>query len=153
MFARLIRLAEDAWWSHSAAAMSLAAQMLATLAGFAVTYMIGNSLGVVATGQFALVTQTAMLLGVIGLVGLHVGVVRHFAKTIATGAPLAFRAVTKVSILGLGLMLAISGFFWIAGDLVWAPLFGDVVPRQMVLILCVLLVARGGTQLFGALLR
>jgi O-antigen/teichoic acid export membrane protein len=110
-------------------------------------------MGAAANGQFALVSQTATFLAVVGLLGLDVGVVRHFARAMAEKASLAFRAVFRVCVVGLAVMAAIATALWLADDLVWTPLFGDVVPGEMVLVLGALLVARGGTQLLGALLR
>ncbi|AWW72907.1 hypothetical protein CD351_00530 [Erythrobacter sp. KY5] len=138
---------------HSAALSSLAIRGASVLAGFAVTIMIGSSMGAAATGQFALTAQTAIFLAVIGLLGLDVGVVRHFAKTLASGAPLALATVLRVCTLGFTFMAAIGLILLLAGDLVWLPLFGDVVPREFLIVLCALLVARGGVQLLGALLR
>lgn len=153
MAARLTQDVSRKLHQHSAAILSLAIRAAGVLAGFAVTYMIGRSMGAAATGQFALVNQTALFLGVVGLVGLDVGVVRHFAKTRATDAPLALTAFVRVCALGLGFMVLIGLALWLAGDLAWMPLFGDIVPRDLLAVLCLLLLARGGTQLFGGLLR
>lgn len=132
---------------------SLGIRAAAVLAGFAVTFIIGRSMGAAATGQFALVTQTAILLAVVGLVGLDVSVVRHFAKTLAQNAPLSLRSLVQVSLVALGMMAAIGAGLWLAGDWLWDPFFGDVVPVHLLTVLCVLLAARGGTQLYGAILR
>lgn len=125
----------------------------AVLAGFAVTFLIGRNFGAAANGQFALVTQTATFFAVVGLLGLDVSVVRHFAKSVAAGTKIRLASFAKVTVIGIGLMVAISLGLWIGGDLIWVRLFGDTVPREMLLVLCVLLVGRGGSNLFSGLLR
>jgi O-antigen/teichoic acid export membrane protein len=138
---------------HATAIIALAVRAAAVLAGFAVTFLIGNQLGAAANGQFALVSQTAAFLAVVGLLGLDVSVVRHFAKAAATKARIALAAFWQVTGLGLGLMVVIAAVLWLGGDFIWSALFGDAVPRAMLLVLCILLVGRGGTQLLGGLLR
>lgn len=133
--------------------IALAIRAGSVLAGFAVTFLIGHRFGPAANGQFALVTQTAIFFAVVGLLGLDVSVVRHFAKAVATKTKIQLLALLQVTGLGLGLMTAISLAFWLGGDLIWTSLFGDAVPRELLLVLCILLVGRGGTTLFGGLLR
>ncbi|TRD11661.1 hypothetical protein FGU71_07130 [Erythrobacter insulae] len=133
--------------------LSLAVRGATVLAGFAVTYLIGHNLGAAATGQFALVSQTAMILSVIGLFGLDVSVVRHFSKTVADKTSVAFSAFAKVLASGFGLMCILVMVLWLGGEHIWEPLFGIAVPLEMLGVLCALLVARGGVQLLGALLR
>lgn len=133
--------------------IALAIRAGSVLAGFAVTFLIGHRFGPAANGQFALVTQTAIFFAVVGLLGLDVSVVRHFAKAVATKTKIQLLALTQVTGLGLGLMTAISLALWLGGDLIWTSLFGDAVPRELLLVLCILLVGRGGTTLFGGLLR
>ncbi|MEM7665229.1 MAG: oligosaccharide flippase family protein [Pseudomonadota bacterium] len=125
----------------------------AVVAGFAVTYLIGSNLGAAATGQFALISQTALFLSVVALLGLNVSVVRHFTKAVAAKVPLALGSALSVAALGFGLMLLVSLILWLGGDLVWKPLVGDSAPRTMLVVLCLLLIARGGVQLLGGMLR
>lgn len=138
---------------HTTTLIALAVRAGAVLAGFAVTFVIGNRMGAAANGQFALVSQTAMFLSVVGLVGLDVGVVRHFARAVALKIPVAATALLKVGALGTCCMLTIALVLWLGGQQVWEPLFGTAVPRTLLPVLCVLLFARGGTQLLGGLLR
>lgn len=150
---RLIALLALSLDRHSSAIFSLLIRSGGVLAGFAVTYQIGSTMGAAANGQFALISQTAMFLAVVGLVGLDVGVVRHFTKTVAENMLLSAGTILKVCALALGLMLVIGAVLWLAGDVAWQPLFGDTVPKEFLLVLFLLLVARGGTLLFGGLLR
>lgn len=150
---RLVRLGQRKLVQHSDAIVSLAVRGAGVVAGFAVTFMIGRMLGAAANGQFALVSQTAMFLAVVGLAGLDVGVVRHFARAVADKVPLTPGTVAKVWLLGLGLMSAIALALWLGGDAAMAAMFGAMVPRELVVILGVLLLARGGVQLLGGLLR
>ena len=138
---------------HATVIIALAVRAGAVLAGFAVTFLIGSRLGPAANGQFALVSQTATFLAVVGLLGLDVSVVRHFAKVATTKGRIALAAFWQVTGLGLGLMIAIAIALWLGGDVFWIALFGDAVPRALLPVLCILLVGRGGTQLLGGLLR
>ena len=133
--------------------LSLGVRGAAVIAGFAVTYLIGSSLGPAATGQYALVSQTALFLSVIALLGLNVSVVRHFSKAVAQGKKLALRTVARIAALGLLFMGLVVVLLWLGQGLLWPALFGDVAPKAMLAVLCVLLVARGGVQLFGGMLR
>jgi O-antigen/teichoic acid export membrane protein len=151
--ARLIQFAVKTARAKQDVLMALAIKAGAVLAGFVVTFLLGSRLGAAGTGQYALITQTAAFFGVVGLLGLDVSVVRHFAKTLAAGAPLAVTSFGKVVAIALGLMLMLSLVLWLGGELIWQRLFGDAVPRTMLLVLCILLVTRGGTTLFSGLLR
>ncbi|MFB0612092.1 lipopolysaccharide biosynthesis protein [Aurantiacibacter poecillastricola] len=137
----------------SAVIVALVVRGLAVLAGFGVTYLIGNNLGPEAMGQYALVTQTAVFFALVGLMGLDVSAVRHFSKSVALGTPIAFLSLAKLVGLSLAFMLAITAVLWLGGDFVWARLFGDAVPQDFLLLLCVLLIGRAGISLFGAILR
>jgi O-antigen/teichoic acid export membrane protein len=132
---------------------ALAIRAGSVVAGFAVTFMIGNQFGAAGSGQFALISQTAIFFAVVGLVGLDVSAVRHFAKSVAHKTRFEVAALLRVSGLALGLMGLIALGLWLGGDLIWSWLFGEAVPRDLLLVLCVLLIGRGGTTLFGALLR
>lgn len=132
---------------------SLGVRGAAVIAGFAVTYLIGSSLGPAATGQYALVNQTALFLSVIALLGLNVSVVRHFSKAVAQGKKLALHSVARIAAMGLLLLGLLVLILWLGEGLFWPVLFGDVAPQAMLAVLCALLVARGGVQLFGGMLR
>ena len=138
---------------HRPAILALVVRGLAVLAAFGVTFILGNRYGPAATGAYALVTQTAMFLAVAGLVGLDISVVRHFSKAVAKAMPVALRSLLQVLGLGFGMLGVIAATLWLGGDMVWQSLFGDVAGRELLLVLCVLLVGRGGAQLLGGLLR
>lgn len=138
---------------HRTAIAALFIRGIAVLSGFVVTFLIAGTMGAAANGQFALISQTAIFLAVVGLMGLEVGVVRHFAKTVAAKAVLELGSVLKVAGLAACLMLAIVAVLLIGGDFIWDTAFGNEVPSELLLVLCVLLVGRGGAVLFGGLLR
>lgn len=150
---RLIGIVRLKTAQHATAILALAVRAAAVLSGFVATFLIGSRFGAAASGQFALVSQTAAFLAVIGLLGLDVSVVRHFAKAAAGSGRIAAGVFWQVSGLGLGFMIAIALVLWLGGNMIWALLFGDVVPRDMLLVLCILLIARGGTSLLGGMLR
>ena len=126
---------------------------LSVLAGFAVTYMLGRQFGAAITGQYALVTQTAMFLAVLALFGLDLSVVRHFALAIAEKAKLALSSVLGVLGISLATLALVVALLWLGGDAIWRLLFGDVVETRFLMVLSVLLLGRGGVQLAGGLLR
>lgn len=133
--------------------LALGVRGMAVLAAFAVTYIIGHEFGAAATGQYALVTQTAMFLAIVGLIGLDVSVVRHFAKAVANKARIALASLLRVLGAGFGMMAVIAVILWLGGEWVWQTLFGDTVPTALLPVLCLLLIGRGGVQLLGGLLR
>lgn len=135
------------------AIMSLGVRAASVAVGFVVTYQIGHKLGAEATGQFALVTQTALFLAIVGLLGLDISVVRHFARAMAEGRRLAFVSLLRVVTICILLMVLISLLIWAGGEQVWIWLFSDSIPNEYILVLGVLLIGRAGTRLFGALLR
>jgi len=125
----------------------------ALLAGFVITYFIGHRLGPAANGQYALVTQTAMFLATAGLAGIDIAVVRHFPAALTRKLPIGLGTFTKVSAVSILLMVAIGLVLWVTGDVLWQPLVGHAVPKSALLVLSVMLVGRGATRLFGAVLR
>ena len=150
---KVTRLLQRALNANRTVILALFVRAGAVLSGFAVTYLIGNEMGAAATGQFALVSQTAVFFSVIALIGLGTSVVRHFAKAVAEKAPLALTSFLSVGGLGVSLLLLVALVFILGGDFVWKALFGDSVPREFLPLLCILLIARGGTRLLGAMLR
>lgn len=151
--ARLGQFAKQAILSKSDVIIALILRGSSVLAGFAVTFLIGSRFGPAANGQFALVMQTAMFLAVVGLLGLDMTVVRHFAKAVSAEKKIRLVLFLQIVGLGMGLMVAIAITMWSSGNLVWTRLFGNAVPLGMLLVLCILLVSRGGTVLFGGFLR
>ncbi len=138
---------------HIPSIVALGLRGSSLLAGFVITYFIGHRLGPAANGQYALVTQTALFLATVGLAGIDVGVVRHFTAAVGRKIPIATETFVKVSGLALLLMIAIAVVLWFGGDLLWKPMFGHAVPQSAIGVLVVMLVGRGGTRLFGAILR
>ena len=132
--------------------LSLAVRTLGVVAGFAVTFLISRNFGAAATGQFAIVIQTALFLSVVALLGLNVSVVRHFSKAVAEKKRLGLRSVAQVTGVWLGLIAIVVAALWLGADFFWSALFGDVAPVAMLVVLCVLLVARSGVQLLGGIL-
>ena len=53
--------------------------------GFAITWFIGNRMGPVANGHYALITQTAMFLSVAAAGGIDLAMVRDFSAATAHG--------------------------------------------------------------------
>lgn len=138
---------------HRQSILALGVRGASLVAAFCITYFIGHDLGPAANGQYALITQTAIFVSVLGLLGLDIAVVRHFSGARASAAPLKRAIYLKTAALSIGLMVALALLLAAAGDLLWKPLFGDVVSHDALLVASVLLIGRGGTRLFGAILR
>lgn len=138
---------------HTSTLLALIVRAASVIAAFAVTYLLGHQLGPEATGQYALVNQTAIFLAAIGLVGLDVSVVRHFSKAMAEKLPLTLRSLVRVLATGLGMLGAVIVVLWLGGDFAWDWLFGGTVPQQLFWTLCALSLARAGGQLLAGLLR
>lgn len=138
---------------NAAVLVSLVVRAAAVVAGFAVTFLIARNLGAAATGQFALVSQTAVFLAILGLLGLDVSAVRHFAKARAHGVKIAVRSLLEILGSSAALILAIVAVLWLGGSWIWQLLFDDTVPEALLPVLCLLLIGRAGARMFGALLR
>ncbi|WP_157216016.1 lipopolysaccharide biosynthesis protein [Flavisphingomonas formosensis] len=138
---------------HMPSIVALGLRGTALLAGFVITYFIGHKQGPAANGQYALVTQTAMFLSTAGLAGIDIAVVRHFPAALTRKMPIALSTFIKVSFLSIMLMVGIGLALWATGDVLWQPLVGHAVPKSALLVLSVLLIGRGGSRLFGAVLR
>ncbi|MCK0127190.1 hypothetical protein [Erythrobacter sp. F6033] len=132
---------------------ALAVRGAGVLAGFAVTYLIGNNFGAAATGRYALATQTAMLLATAGLLGLDVSIVRHASRTASDNKPLALSFMLRFLSLGFGMIFLLTLVFAVGASSNWKFFFGDVLTADFLLVLCLLLIGRGGGQLLGGLLR
>lgn len=139
--------------NNAAVLVSLIVRAAAVVAGFAVTLLIARNLGAAATGQFALLSQTAVMLSVIGLLGLDVSAVRHFAKARAHDVKIAVRSLFEILGASAALILAIILVLWLGGSWIWRLLFDDTVPEALLPVLCLLLIGRAGARMFGALLR
>lgn len=132
---------------------SLATRGAAVVAGLAVTYLIGRQFGAAATGQYALITQTAAMFATAGLLGLDVSVVRHLAKAVAKKVPLALSLLLRILAAGFGMMAVIALALALGGETFWRPLFGNVVGIELLLVLVLMIVGRGGANLLSGLLR
>lgn len=139
--------------SHRVLGGAFALRGIGILAGLALTFLLGRYMGAAATGTYALVTQTTTFLAALGLIGLDLSVVRHFSKSIATRRPVAVSVFVRVIGACAGLLAAIALVMVLGGDLVWQGLFGDVVGRELIALVCVTLLARGMIQILGGFLR
>jgi O-antigen/teichoic acid export membrane protein len=138
--------------AHAASILALGVRGTSVLAGLAVTYVIARRMGAAATAEYALVTQTALLLSTIGLIGMEQAAVRHFSGAVASKLPLSGAMMSRVTGLLAALFLALSALLLLGSDLLSSALSTEI-PLGIMVILCVLLVARGLTKFFGAVLR
>ncbi|MEO1475296.1 MAG: hypothetical protein AAFS13_02855 [Pseudomonadota bacterium] len=133
--------------------MVLSIRAVGVIAGFAVTYMIGRNLGAAATGQYALVNQSALFFSVAALLGLNLSAVRHFAKATARGVPVARSTVLRFALASGGLLLIAALAIGLSGQSAWSFLVGAETPRALLPALCALILVRGILQMLDGLLR
>ncbi|WP_337661197.1 oligosaccharide flippase family protein [Erythrobacter sp. Alg231-14] len=150
---KLTSLVQAGFKQYRSQFVALFVRGLSVLAGFSVTYMIGRNFGAAVTGQYALITQTAMFLGVVGLFGLDVSVVRHLSRAVAEEKKLAFAVFARIMAISWGMLALVIVIMWLGGEPAWRLFFGDVVDRSLLLILVLMLIGRGSAQLIGGLLR
>lgn len=139
--------------AHFHSLASLAIRALSVLAGFLITFFLGHEMGPLANGQYALIAQTAMFLSIVAVGGMDLAVVRHFSATVAHQIPLSRRSLGCVLAYSMGAGLLIVAILAVGGSPLLSFLFGKDLPRNALLILCVLLLARTCTRLMGAVLR
>ncbi len=149
----LVRFGHRKVQQHWLVLMALGVRGASVLAAFAVTFIIGRNFGADVTGQYALITQTAMFLAITALFGLDISVVRHFAKASAVKMPVALGSLAQVLGLGMASLTGLVAVLWVGDVLLWERLFGDVVAQTFLPILCLLIAARAGVQLIDGLLR
>ncbi|MEO8723325.1 MAG: oligosaccharide flippase family protein [Sphingobium sp.] len=136
---------------HSIA--SLVIRGLSVLAGFGVTYYIGHYLGPAANGQYALIAQTAMFLSVVAVGGIDLAVVKEFSAGVAKKLPLNRRTFFATTSYSMTFAIAIIAFLLLGGAPLLARISKDVVPDNLLVVLCVMLLARTLTRLMSAVLR
>lgn len=138
---------------HMVTMLALGVRVSSVVAAFAVIYLLGSRYGPAATGQYALINQTAIFLAAIGLIGLETSVVRHFAKALAQRLPISLGSLLKIMGVGIALLGAIVLVLGLGGDFVWTRLFGDAVSRDFLWVMCAMFIGRAGGQLLSGLLR
>ena len=113
------------------------------IAGYAITWWIGRSMGPSANGIFALVTQTAIVLVTLGLFGLDQAIVRHFAGAVS-GKTKPSRHALGTMILTAAALLAVVTLIMFAGrQVLWPLLFGKAVPEAMIVVVVLIFIGRG----------
>ena len=146
---RLIKLV----WSLREYAISIAIRGVATIAGFAVTFLISRIWGPEANGQYAIINQTAVFVGILAIVGMDWGIVKHGAATLTSkqkvGAQTFARIFAMVAILA---GVAIVTLF--AVDRFAYPVLKSLeIGTEFVIPLLLLIGARAAARYLGAFLR
>lgn len=138
---------------HFSSLSSLAIRGLGVVAGFAVTFLIGRWYGPHASGQYAIVTQTAMFLSIIAIGGLDLAATREFSKSVVLGVRLSRVALLRVTGQAMIVALIVMAALIFAGEPVLRLLGRDSVPEGAVQVMCLILAARAFTRLTAAILR
>ncbi len=139
--------------AHFQSLASISIRGLSVLAGFAISFLIGNLYGPVASGQYALITQTGIFLSIIAVGGMDLAVVRRFSATMVRKVPLSRAAVLKVLAYCLIAAAVIVIALGAAGMPYFVGLFGKHYPQDAVILLCLVMLARSMTRLTAAILR
>lgn len=153
LWQRAVLLVRSRTRHHSVTMWALAVRGSSVISAFAVTFVLGARFGPAATGQYAIVNQTAIFLAAIGLIGLETSVIRHFSKALAQRLPITPQSLAKVLAVTFGLLTMIVLVLWLGGSWVWASLFGTAVPPEFLWVMCAMLVGRAGGNLLAGLLR
>lgn len=139
--------------AHFQSLASISIRGLSVLAGFVISFLIGNVYGPVASGQYALITQTGIFLSIVAVGGMDLAVVRRFSATMVRHIPLSRAAVAKVLAYCLGAAAVVIAALVAGGIPYFTGLFGKHYPQDAVILLCLVMIARSMTRLTAAILR
>jgi O-antigen/teichoic acid export membrane protein len=138
---------------HFASLASVMIRGLSVLAGFVVTFFIGRLFGPLATGQYALVTQTGMFLSIVAVGGMDMAVVRRFSATMVRNVRISRASMLKAVGYSIGAGLLIVAVMAVGGHPLFARLFGSDLPAHAVTLTCLVLMARATLRVTAAVLR
>jgi O-antigen/teichoic acid export membrane protein len=139
--------------NHFDSIASLGMRVASVLLGFGITFYIGHTLGPVANGQYALVTQTAIFLSVVAVGGIDLALVREFSGSVAKKVKLDRATLVRTTLASLVPVAIIIIALLIGGEPLIRLMKDEPLPEHAIPILCVMLVARALTRLLGAVLR
>ncbi|WCL53165.1 lipopolysaccharide biosynthesis protein [Gimibacter soli] len=137
----------------TSAISALAVRAVATAFGFTVTFLIAHRLGAEANGQYALVTQTGMLLAVLALGGIDLSSIRFLTPASDGKGHLTVSILGRLVLFILSTTSAIGLLFWLGGSRLWDTLFGGVIPIEWGALLVLVIVVRSSERLVSAVLR
>lgn len=130
-----------------------ASRGLSVVLGFAITYYIGRHFGPEASGEYALLTQTGMLLSLFALLGTDFSVVREYSAVTRGQQMVSQAALVRLIIAIFGLNVALIGLL-AALPTSWTFDVVGISPGFFpVMIIALVLVARSMTRLSAAFLR
>ncbi|WP_308910173.1 lipopolysaccharide biosynthesis protein [Pseudokordiimonas caeni] len=138
---------------YKSAIAALAVRGASILLGFGVTFIIAHQLGTAANGQYALVTQTVMLLSVLAVAGTDLSLIKFLTVSKGEKHVLTNRLLGELMIFVLLACFVIGGLLWLSRSLVWNRLFGDIVPIEWIGLLALMLLGRAGGRFISAVLR
>ncbi len=138
---------------HFHALGAIAVRGLSVMAGFAVTYYVGHTMGAAANGQYAVITQTAMFLSIVAVGGMDLAVMREFAAAHAQHRPIAARSFLKAVGYSIAAALLLAALLQLGGDHLLGVLMQRSIPPNSLILLSLILLARTTTRLLSAVLR
>lgn len=139
--------------THWSSLASIGVRGVSVLAGFGISWWLGNRFGPAANGQYALVTQTAMVLSIVAVGGLDLAVVREFSRTVALGRPLSRDTLARLLLVSLAVAgVLAAGVFAVGGERLEGWL-GERLPAASLVVLAILLTVRAVTRVTSAVLR
>jgi len=138
---------------HMHSLVALGVRGMAVLLGFVVTFLIGRNLGPEANGQYALITQTAMLLSVVAVGGIDMAAVRKLSEAVAHKIPVERRTLLKLVGYSLGFAAILGLALTLFSDPAMHLLFKGTPPLDAALFIVMILFARSMTRLMSSVLR
>jgi O-antigen/teichoic acid export membrane protein len=121
--------------------------------GFVITFYIGRTMGPAANGQYGIITQTGMFLSIMCVGGVDLSVVRSFSAATAKGVPPSRRAMSRLFLCTLALVVAVcAGVALLRGVVIRELLDNSAVPGALAF-LCAIFLARAATRLTSSILR
>ncbi len=139
--------------THFLALASVGLRALSVLLGFAITFYMGHHMGAEANGFYALIAQTALLLTSIVVGGLDIAIVRDFSAAVAVGKRPALQSFMRISLLALATTALVMAVCLIGGRSIFPDLSAPGAPRDALLLMGILFIARAVSRLTGAFLR
>jgi len=149
----LIKTALRYLLGHRASLLSIAVRASTVAIGFAIAFAIGRAYGPEANGQYALVTQTAIMLSIVVVGGLDISVVKDFSAAGAFGKRPSRRSLAILIGATLGIALLVTVPIMLAGGAFFARFNGAEIGPIMLAWLSLIFISRAFTRLTSAFLR
>lgn len=138
---------------HFSALGSMAMRGCGVGAGFILTALIGRWYGPVANAQYALVTQTALVLSLVAVGGADMALTREFSRAMAEGKKLSRQNLWFVIARTCGAAVLLSLAVLFGGHHLMNLIGRSTLPPGSLPVMCLILLARSFSRIVAAVLR